>query len=175
MDPKKADAFCWKNGKRKIYESIYYMPRPQLLLPPLSRLLQLPLGIAAMRSQHKSLSFTIIHQNFCQHLQPWFLNLSKHNQSWRRVSEAPPSSWVYVCFTKNFTSRTAKTHFICGSLLLSWCFSFCNVFRCRFLAIEPTLSLSLYRAWRRALQCQVQLVELVWASCDSTNTQITVE
>ena len=42
MDPKKTDAFCWKNGKRKISESIY-MPRPQLLLPPLSLLLQLPL------------------------------------------------------------------------------------------------------------------------------------
>ena len=46
-----------------------------------------------------------------------------------------------------FSSRVAKTHFICGSLLLSWCFSFCNVFRSRFLAIEPTAPMSSSASW----------------------------
>ena len=36
------------------------------------------------------------------------------------------------------SSRRAKTHFICSSLLLSWCFSFCNVFRSGLLAMELT-------------------------------------
>ena len=101
IDPKKTNAFCWKNGKRKISESIYYMPRPQLLLPPL--LLHLPLHegfimaqshVKAAQKKVSKSSFSTTSANICN------LCFSTYPARPIMTWEAPPSSYVYVCFTQ---------------------------------------------------------------------------
>ena len=93
---------------------------------------------ATCRLRKKSVEI-IIHHNFCKHLQPVFLNLSRRNQSWHVMQHHHIILGMYtVCFTKIFSSGTAKTHLICSSLLLSWCFSFCNIVRSGLLATELT-------------------------------------
>ena len=112
MGPKKTDAFCWKNGKRKISVSIY-MPHPQLLLPPLSLLLQLPLheGFIVGAELHagckKSVQIIFLH-NFCQHLKPLFLDLSKQNQSWRGKHHHHPR---YICALQVFPLKSSRDTF----------------------------------------------------------------
>ena len=44
-------------------------------------------------------------------------------------------------------TRTAEAHVICSSLLLSWCFSFCNVFRRRYLAMSVRNPTSSWISW----------------------------
>ena len=95
-------------------------------------------SIATCRLRKKSVEI-IIHHNFCKHLQPVFLNLSRRNQSWHVMQHHHIILGMYtVCFTKIFSSGTAKTHLICSSLLLSWCFSFCNIVRSGLMATELT-------------------------------------
>ena len=160
MGPKNTNAFCSKNGKRKIFESIY-MPRPQLLLPPLSLLLQLPLheGFivgaelhAGCKKVSKS-SFSTISANIWNPCFSTYPSRTSHDMGSTTIILG-----IYVLY-KFFPSRAAETHFICGSLLLGWCFSFCNGFRSGFLAMELTAPMSSSASW---------------ASCDSTSTQITV-
>ena len=104
----------------------------------------------------KSVKIIILH-NFWQHVQPLFLNRSSttnHDDVWSTTII------LGICvLCANFSSRAAKTQFIWRSLLFSWCFSFCNGFRSGFLAMELTAAISSSASW---------------ASCDSTNTQITV-
>ena len=102
----------------------------------------------------KSVKIIILH-NFCQHLQPLFLNLSSTTN--HDMGSTTIILRICVLYT-TFSSRTAEAHVICSSLLFSWCFSFCNGFRSGFLAMELTAAISSSASW---------------ASCDSTNTQIT--
>ena len=73
---------------------------------------------------------------------------ARHNQSWHVIQHHHIILGMYtVCFTKIFSSGTAKTHFICSSLLLGWCFSFCNVFRSGFLAMKLRNRMSSWVSW----------------------------
>ena len=68
----------------------------------------------------------------------------QHDQSW--MGSTTIILRICVLYT-TFSSRAAETHFICGSLLLGWCFSFCNGFRSGFLAMELTAPMSSSASW----------------------------
>ena len=137
--------FCWKNEKRKISESIN-MPRPQLLLPPLSLLLQLPSNEGFMvgaephegcaKQMSKSSSFANLVSQPIQ-AQPTM------------TCEAPPSSWVYLCFTQvspQEQPRHNSSAAACSSAGAS---------------ASATASEAGSWQWSYLLQYQIQLVELV--------------
>ena len=148
--PKKTHAFCWKNEKSEsicVYIYIHASSAAASASSVASASASLAWGFyswsgATWRLRKKSVEI-IIHHNFCKHLQPFFLNLSRRNQSWHVMQHHHIILGMYtVCFTKIFSSGTAKTHFICSSLLLGWCFSFCNVFRSGLLAMGLTAQMS---------------------------------
>ena len=128
------------------------MPRLRLLLPPLSRLLQLPShgGFIVGAEPHAGcakkvpkLSFTTISANICNPCFSTYPGATSHDMWYNTIILG-----IYtVCFTKIFSSGTAKTHFICSGLLLGWCFSFCNVFRSGFLAMELRNRMSSWVSW----------------------------
>ena len=150
MGPKKTDAFCWKNGKRKISVSIY-MPHPQLLLPPLSLLLQLPLheGFIVGAELHagckKSVQIIFLH-NFCQHLKTLVFSTYPSRTS-HGVGSTTIILGIYVLL-QVFSPQEQPRHISsAAALLLGWCFSFCNGFRSGFLAMELTAPMSSSASW----------------------------
>ena len=90
---------------------------------------------AAQKKVSKS-SFSTTSANICKPLFSTYPSTTNHDMGSTTIILR-----ICVLYT-TFSSRAAETHFIFGSLLLGWCFSFCNGFRSGFLATEPTAPMS---------------------------------
>ena len=99
-------------------------------------------SIAICRLQKKvsNSSFSTTSANMCNPCFSTYPGATSHDMWYNAIILG-----IYtVCFTKMFSSGTAKTHLICSSLLLSWCFSFCNIVRSGLLATELTAQMLSY-------------------------------
>ena len=84
-----------------------------------------------------SASASLRDRSHSQRVLSWFQHVSSNGMH---------CHWPWHLSSCN-TPRTAEAHVICSSLLLSWCFSFCNVFRRRYLAMSVRNPTSSWISW----------------------------